>query len=71
MLTVLYCFCSNFGRKKNVKESIDLILFAIDYNISNKENISSPFDLKIDRELIERIVKMIDSSVYKKVIWRD
>ena len=52
-------------------ESIDLILFAIDYNIDNKESISSPFDLKIDRELIERIVKMIDSSVYKKVIWRD
>ena len=52
-------------------ETIDLILFVIDYNIDNKDNISSPFDLKIDRDLLARIIKMIDSSAYRKVIWRD
>lgn len=52
-------------------ETIDLILFVIDYNIDSKENISSPFDLKIDRDLLARITKMIDSSAYRKVIWRD
>ena len=52
-------------------ETIDLILFVIDYNIDNKENISSPFDLKIDRDLLARIIKMIDSSAYREVIWRD
>lgn len=52
-------------------ETIDLILFAIDYNIDNKESISSPFDLKIDRDLLARIIRMVESSVYKKVIWRD
>ena len=52
-------------------ESIDLILFVIDYNIDNKDNISSPFDLKVDRDLIRRIATIVDSSPYKKVIWRD
>lgn len=52
-------------------ENIDLILFIIDYNIDNRDSISSPFDLKIDRDLIGRIVRMVESSPYRKIIWRD
>lgn len=53
-------------------ESIDFVLSLIDYNKENENDfLSSPFDLKFQKEVYNRLDYIINNSKYNKIIWRN
>lgn len=56
----------------NNLESIDFVLSLIDYNKENENDfLSTPFDLKFQKEVYNRLSYIINNSKYNKIIWRD
>lgn len=56
----------------NNLESIDFVLTLIDYNKENENDfLSSPFDLKYQKEVYNKLNYIINNSKYNKIIWRN
>ena len=52
-------------------ESIDFILFLIDYNKDEKNYIGNVFDLqKYERETYDKVNYIVENSIYKDIVWR-